>query len=175
MKISRLVSGVLIGILASAPLLPAIAQPASPPVVRPEGKRNKLNLTEAQREQMRQIRDWTRSQIDQVLTADQKQQLQAAREQNKQQLQQGQRPGKGQGQGRQKLNTLNLTDAQKERIRAIRQEARQRQEALLTPEQRQQAESQRQEWQRRRQEQQQLRQQNPNNPNPNNPNPPAAL
>lgn len=86
-----------------------------------------LGLTDAQKSQLQQIRRNTRSQIEAVLTAEQKAQLQAA----KQQAQQG-----GQRQGYKKVwQSLNLTDAQKSQIQAIKNSSRQQMDAVFTPEQ----------------------------------------
>lgn len=85
-----------------------------------------LGLTDAQKSQLQQIRRNTRSQIEAVLTAEQKAQLQAA----KQQAQQGQRP-----QMKKVWQSLNLTEAQKSQIQSIKNSSRQQMDAVFTPEQ----------------------------------------
>lgn len=97
-----------------------------------------LNLTDAQKEQMRQVRESTRTRIEGVLTQAQRDQLNAAKGQQGQ-GQRGQR-----GQRRQVWSSLNLTSEQQAQIRQIRQESKQQMEAILTPEQRQQMEQMRQ-------------------------------
>jgi Spy/CpxP family protein refolding chaperone len=92
-----------------------------------KGSWAELGLTDAQKSQLQQIRRNTRSQIEAVLTAEQKAQLQAA----KQQAQQG-----GQRRGYKKVwQSLNLTDAQKSQIQAIKNSSRQQMDAVFTPEQ----------------------------------------
>lgn len=114
-------------------------QPSNPP----EGLPNKtrLNLTDEQRTQMRQIREETRSQMDSVLTAEQREKLKAA-------------VGQGQGQGRRNMrdvmSQLNLTQEQKDRIKQIQESSRQRMQSIFTPEQMQQMQQMRQNRQNRR-------------------------
>jgi len=83
-----------------------------------------LNLSQQQQDQIAQIRSSTRSQIQQVLTSEQQNQLQAT-------IQAGQKP-------RAAFQSLNLSDQQKNQIKQLWQSARQQMKAVLTPEQRQQ-------------------------------------
>lgn len=137
----------------------AQAQPASttsnPQLILAQGKRNLLNLTDAQKTQMRQIREATRQQIENVLTQEQKDKLRAAREQRREQRgqQQAQQGGQRRGQRGQLWSTLNLTSEQQAQIQRIRQESRQKMQAVLTPEQQQQMQQMRQNRQNRPQQQ----------------------
>ncbi|HEY9639855.1 MAG TPA: Spy/CpxP family protein refolding chaperone, partial [Coleofasciculaceae cyanobacterium] len=84
----------------------------------------RLNLTEDQQAQLKQIRENTRNQVENVLTAEQQQQLQAA-------IAQGQeRP--------EAFRALNLTEAQRIQRHDILKAARQQAKAVLTAEQQQQ-------------------------------------
>ncbi|MBD2185032.1 Spy/CpxP family protein refolding chaperone [Planktothrix sp. FACHB-1355] len=110
-----------------------VAQDSSQPNSKPEGARRRggrgfaaiSGLTDAQKDQLRQIHESTRQQMDAILTAEQREQMRTAREQR-------QRP------------SINLTEDQKTRMRTIREDAKKRMEAVLTPEQRQQLEQMRQ-------------------------------
>jgi periplasmic protein CpxP/Spy len=136
LKISLCLAGLLAFGLSYLPMLPSVAQSVSKSGERAERLANKLNLTEDQKAQMKQIKESTRTRIEAILTAEQKAQLQTAK-------QQGQRK-------REAFKSINLTEAQKEQIRGIRQETQQQMEAVLTPEQRQTLAQMRQERQQRR-------------------------
>jgi Spy/CpxP family protein refolding chaperone len=79
----------------------------------------KLNLTEAQKAQIKSIREAEKNERQSVFTPDQLNQLSSARQNHT-------RPN------------LNLTDAQKQQLHAIRQKYAAQFKALLTPEQQQQ-------------------------------------
>jgi len=109
--------------------LPSYAQPANPNRFgnfSERAKRPQLNLSDAQKQQMRALREKTRQQIQAVLTPAQRSQLESA-------LQSGQSR-------REVMRSLNLSDAQKQQMRAIREESRKQRMAILTPEQRTQLE-----------------------------------
>ncbi|MCY7277113.1 MAG: P pilus assembly/Cpx signaling pathway, periplasmic inhibitor/zinc-resistance associated protein, partial [Phormidesmis sp. CAN_BIN44] len=74
---------------------------------------------------LKTIRDNTRQQVEGVLTSEQRAKLQADRGQ------QGMKRGQG-------WKSLNLSDDQKARIKAIRQASRAQMDSVLTPEQRSQ-------------------------------------
>ncbi len=132
MKIKPLVllpGAIAVLFAAAAPLMPmlthgVVAQAA--PGARPNradkmrGGRawQELNLTDAQKAQMKQVRESAKQRMDTILTSEQKAQLQAARQQR-------QRPN------------LNLTEAQKAQMKAVREDTQRQIEAILTPEQRQ--------------------------------------
>lgn len=111
-----------------------------------QGKWAQLNLTPAQQEQMRQIKAEFRTQMQAILTPEQRAKLEAAKQNS-------------QGQNRQArrgvMESLNLTDAQKAQMRELKQQQKSRMQAVLTAEQRQQLEQMQQEWKQRRQQRQQ--------------------
>lgn len=135
-KITFLLPGVLAFALFGVPMFSAQAQSAPKPMMRAERMENKLNLTDAQKAQMQQIRETTKARMLEVLTDDQKAQLEAAR-------QQGQK-------GKQVFESLNLTEAQQQQMRAIKDEAYQQKLGILNEEQRQMMEQKRQQWEQRR-------------------------
>lgn len=101
-----------------------------------------LNLTDAQKQQMRQLKEETQNLIKDVLTPEQQAQVAAARQQNQ--------PGQNR-QRRNMMKSLNLTEAQKAKIKEIRQAQKAKMGAILTPEQQQQLQQMRSSWQQRRQ------------------------
>jgi Spy/CpxP family protein refolding chaperone len=119
------------------------AQPAAPQVGQPAGAGRSMGkagieLSAEQQAQMEQIRNETRTQIEAVLTPEQRQQWQAA-------MQNGQRR-------RGAMAALNLSEAQRSEIRQIMQSSKDRVTAVLTPEQRQQIEQRMQQWRQQRQQ-----------------------
>ncbi len=128
----------------AAPMLPVVAQVPTPPAGQDQKRGVNLNLTDDQKAQLKQIRESSRSQIDAILTPEQKTQLEAAKQQ-RQAGQQGQKP-------RGMWAALNLTADQKAQIKAIRQDAKQKMDAVLTAEQRQQLEQARQQKRQNRQQ-----------------------
>ncbi len=153
-----LVGAIALGVVATPFVVKAQANHSGQPLIaqaqqrqQHQGKWAKLNLTDAQKEQMRQLRKETRDQIQSVLTQEQKDKIQAMRASR-----QGQN---NQGQNRQEIRkgmaSLNLTDEQKAKIKAIRQAQKARMEAILTEQQKQQLEQMRQEWKQQRQQRQQ--------------------
>lgn len=82
-----------------------------------------LNLTDAQKAQMKVLRESARNEMQQILTADQKAILAAAKKEGKK------------GDRRAIMKSLNLTDAQKAQMKTLRQQQRAKVEAILTPEQ----------------------------------------
>jgi len=120
-------------------------------IILAQNQKNPLNLTDEQKTQMRQIREATRTQIESVLNQEQKDKLRAAKEQRGQQ--QGQQQAQQRGQGREVWASLNLTADQQAQIKRIREESRQKIQAVLTPEQQQQMQQMRQNRQNNRQPQ----------------------
>ncbi len=123
----------------------AQAQPTSPN--RQPGKEfaqkgpwQKLGLTDEQKAKMQEIRRNARAEMEKVLTAEQKEQLKAAMQERINQRSQGE--GRMEGRGRGKKNNpfaaLNLTEAQKTRMREIKESSKQQMEAVLTPAQQEQ-------------------------------------
>ncbi|MBD0344668.1 MAG: Spy/CpxP family protein refolding chaperone [Coleofasciculus sp. Co-bin14] len=104
-----------------------------------QGKWDKLNLSEQQKEQLRQIQQETRAQMQALLTPEQQEQFNTAM-QNRQ--------------GRSGKTALNLSEEQKAQMRQIMEAKKSRMQAILTPAQQQQLEQMRQQSGQRRQQQQ---------------------
>ena len=179
LKLIPVLAGAIALTLAAVPLASQIVQAQSntgtpsqnaPRMKGMKGMRgmNALNLTAEQKAQMQQIRQETKAQIEQVLTAEQRQQLeaakaqwQAARAERQAARAQGQPKPERQaqtGQARERKGpfaNLNLSAEQKTRIQEIKQASRQRMEAVLTAEQRQKLNELKQARQQRQQGQQQ--------------------
>ncbi|MBD2296073.1 P pilus assembly/Cpx signaling pathway, periplasmic inhibitor/zinc-resistance associated protein [Anabaena sphaerica FACHB-251] len=114
-----------------------------------KGPWKKLGLSDAQKARMQEIRSNTRAEIDKVLTTAQKEQLKAAM----QEIQNQRSQGEGRGRGKKDIfASLNLTEAQKTRMREIKESSKQQMEAVLTPAQREQMKQMQQNWKSRRQQ-----------------------
>jgi Spy/CpxP family protein refolding chaperone len=100
----------------------------------------KLNLTEAQKTQMKAIHQGSKTRRDAVFTPEQRALMAKARE-----------AGDRKGVGKQ----LALTDAQKQDLKAIREDTKTQMKGILTPEQQQQMEQMKQQRQQNRQQRQQ--------------------
>ena len=152
-KLMPMLGGLVALSLATAPFIikaqaetPDQPAPAQTTHQHHQGKWDQLNLTDAQKQQLRQIGKETHDQIQAVLTSDQQAQLKAAMQNH----QAGQAH-----QGRQNLwASLNLTDDQKAKIKAIKDAQKARMQALLTPAQQQQLQQMQQQWQQKRQQRQ---------------------
>ncbi len=83
-----------------------------------------VELTETQRRQLREIHRNTRSQIEDVLTSEQRRQLESSRD--------------GSNQGRTAFGQMNLSSEQRSQIQSIMRSAKNRTDSILTPEQREQ-------------------------------------
>jgi Spy/CpxP family protein refolding chaperone len=117
-KLSALIAGIA-----------AIAITAAPTVVQAEPNNSRmngaeLNLTTEQKAQLQQIGQETRSQMESVLTPQQREQLKAN-------ASQAPRTGNRQAATAQ----LNLSDEQISKIQQIRKSSEERMQAVLTPEQ----------------------------------------
>jgi protein CpxP len=138
MKALSLLPGVIALMLAASPVIPAFTNPAfadNSPAAGRVKIWDQLNLTDAQKAQIKQIHEATKQKIDAILTPDQKAQMQTARQQH-------QKP------------KLNLTDAQKAQIKTIRQAAQSQIKAILTPDQQQKLDTLRQQWRQQHPKQQ---------------------
>ena len=124
-----LLPGALALALTATPLRPVAAQTMAAPSGQMQQHGGRLNLTTAQKAQLKQIKSTTHSQINAVLTPAQQAKYASA---------------KNERQERQVWSTLNLTADQKTKIRTIRQSAKQQMDAVLTPAQRQQVQQQQQ-------------------------------
>lgn len=130
-----LLPGTLMFMLAVSPAIPYFSNVAQAQTGHEHKWSDQLGLTDAQKEQIKQIRDNAKQQLDNIFTSDQKTELQQARQQHT------------------KPN-LNLTDDQKAQIKKIRQDSESQINALLTPEQQQKLQQMRQQrWQRHHQQQ----------------------
>ncbi|BAZ16616.1 hypothetical protein NIES4071_84940 [Calothrix sp. NIES-4071] len=129
---------------------PLIAQGEQTPYKK-GGNWANLNLTDTQKQQLRDIKQETRSLIEKVYTPDQLAKLEAA----KSQRQQGQRTNR-----RELMQSLNLNEDQKARIKQIREAQKAKMDSVFTADQKRQLEQQRAQWQQKRQQRQQQQQQN---------------
>ncbi|OUL37445.1 P pilus assembly/Cpx signaling pathway, periplasmic inhibitor/zinc-resistance associated protein [Nostoc sp. T09] len=115
--------------------LVAQAQNTQTPKARKNGIWQQLGLTDAQKSQIQAIRRDTRTQMEAVLTQEQRDQIKAqfqARQAQRGQRQAGQQPGQRPKGG---FAALNLTEAQKAQMKQIMQSSQQKIQAVLTPEQ----------------------------------------
>lgn len=105
---------------------PSIAQfrQSQPGQIQNQNKFAGVELTETQRRQLKEIHRNTRSQIEDVLTSQQRRQLESSRD--------------GGNQGRTAFGQMNLSSEQRSQIQSIMSSARNRTDAILTPEQREQ-------------------------------------
>jgi Spy/CpxP family protein refolding chaperone len=127
LKLMPMLAGAIALTLTSAPLVVKAESPSAITVAqaqKPEKWQN-LNLTPEQRTRMAEIRSQTRSQIEAVLTPQQREQLKATMQESRQKR-------------REAFANLNLTPEQKAQMRQIKQSAKSQFEAVLTPEQQQQ-------------------------------------
>ncbi|HEY9750264.1 MAG TPA: hypothetical protein V6C63_16385 [Allocoleopsis sp.] len=171
LKLIPVLAGAIAMTLAATPIATQVVQAQSNPgtpsqnAPRMKGMKgmNALNLSAEQKSQMQQIHQETKAAIEQVLTAEQRQQLEAAKAQRQatraeRQAARAQGQARPQGAARDRRGpfaNLNLSAEQQTRIQEIKQAARQRMEAVLTEEQRQTLNELKQARQQRRQGQQQ--------------------
>lgn len=159
LKSILLLPGLLVLTLSTLPMIPAVAQTEAAPAVKPQNRPNKLNLTDAQKAQLKAIKDRTTQRImNEVLTDAQRQTYQAA-------LAKGEKP-------RQAMRQLTFDDAQKQKLKAIRQDSRTAMEQFaqtLSPEQRQAWQARRDRMQNRGQRQLNRQQQQQQAPAPTQP------
>jgi periplasmic protein CpxP/Spy len=105
----------------------------------------KLNLSETQKQQMRDLHKETREKIQAVFTDEQKAKLKAAREQGRQ--------GQNRLSRKDIMASLNLTEGQKAKLKEIRQEQKAKMDGILSDVQKAQLEqmrsSRKQGWQQR--------------------------
>jgi len=145
-----LLAGAIALSLSLASTLPAFSQPTGPSAPTEQNRmlrhRNWLNLTPDQQARMERIRQNARSQIDTILTTEQKELLQRDRENRE-----NPRAGERRGMPRPPFASLDLTAEQRSRIEAVMRSSKEQIDALLTPEQRQQMQQHKQQHQQRRQ------------------------
>lgn len=138
-KITSILAGLLALTVTAAPLA-AQAQSEKPNQSSPQQGQNRdrkadVQLTEQQKARLAEIRRNTRTQIEKILTPQQREQMKAAM-QNRQNRRDG-------------FDAMNLSSEQKTQLQAIMRSARSQSEAVLTPQQREQI---RQYMQQRRQQ-----------------------
>ncbi len=142
LKLMPMLVGAIALTLAATPLAVKAQANTSGQMLISEGQKQgrwaALNLTQEQRDQMAQIRQQTRSQIEALLTPEQRDKFKAAMESK-----QGRRAA---------IAAMNLSDAQKTQMRAIKESAKSKIDAILTQEQRQQLQQMRQTRQQQRQQ-----------------------
>lgn len=179
-KLLPLMAGAVSIALSIGSMIPVGAQTTTPtapnaPTERPQRpKPNFLNLTSEQQAQMKQIMESSRAQIDAILTAEQKAQLQAAKANrpnfrpdgngtrpNLTAEQKAQMRANRGDRGPGGFGGLNLTAEQKAQIDAVMQSSKAQMDAVLTPEQRQQKQQFEQQHQQRRQSRSQRTQTSP--------------
>ncbi|WP_341526707.1 P pilus assembly/Cpx signaling pathway, periplasmic inhibitor/zinc-resistance associated protein [Nostoc sp. UHCC 0302] len=145
LKALSLVAGAIALTLTATPFT-VQAQPTSSTLqvaqVPKKGAWQELGLTEAQKTQIRQIRQSFRGQFEVILTPEQKAKLDAAKQarqaRREARQQAGQQPGQQAGQYRRRAKPfadLNLTEQQKAQMRQLRESEKQQIQAILTPEQ----------------------------------------
>jgi Spy/CpxP family protein refolding chaperone len=122
-----------------------------------EGQFKKLNLTAEQKAKIKEIGRNTRAQIEAVFTPEQKTKLQAAMAQRKAEHQAQRQQRQGQRQERREKRgdifaSLNLTQAQKDQMKQIRESSKQQMQAVLTPQQQAQMKQMRENMRSRRQQ-----------------------
>ncbi|MEA5596315.1 P pilus assembly/Cpx signaling pathway, periplasmic inhibitor/zinc-resistance associated protein [Rivularia sp. UHCC 0363] len=123
-KLSFLAGAIALTLTAIPFAAQADISPSSPVIVaqgKKEGGWKKLNLTDAQKAQMQEIKKSSRAEMERILTPEQLQKLQAAKTS-------GEKKGGV-------WKSLNLTDAQKAELKKVRESQKAQFEAILTPEQ----------------------------------------
>ncbi len=127
----------VIGLMfAAAPMIPGLTNPAFADQTHAgkwHGGMNKLNLTDDQKAQIKQIRESASQQMNAIFTSEQKTQLEQARQQHHR-------------------VKLNLTDDQKAQLKAIHESTESQINAVLTPTQQQQLQQMRNDRQQHHQE-----------------------
>jgi periplasmic protein CpxP/Spy len=138
LKNLSLIAGAFALCLSATPFIVNAQQIAQTPTqVKPphNGPFERLGLSEEQKTKIKEIHRNSRTQMEAILTPEQKQQLEAAKQaregQPRQPRGQGERPKKG-------LASLNLTEDQKTKMREIRKSEKNQIQAILTPQQQQQ-------------------------------------
>lgn len=122
LNVTKLLPGLLLAAtLTSVPLIPAFAQSVS--VIAEAKPALNLNLTPAQKAQLKEIQEMTQGNIQKLLTPEQAAQLVEARGKEKS--------------FRKALATIKLTSEQKVNVAEIKKQGRVKEDAVLTDEQRQ--------------------------------------
>ncbi len=130
-------------VVKAAPIAPGQQLLAQAARQQRQGKFANLNLTQEQKDRMRQLRQETQREIEGVLTPQQLEQYKAAMQSRRGMMRNSNgnlaNARQGQQRGRQNVfDSLNLSSSQKDRIQQIRQQSRDRMQSILTREQRDQ-------------------------------------
>ena len=161
LKTLSLIAGTLALTLIATPFAVQAEQNSSSPQAGQEWQKEspakKLNLTPEQKAKIKEIRSNTRTQIEAVLTPEQKTKLQAAmaehKAQRQAQRQQGQEQRReGRGKRGDIFASLGLSTEQKAKMKEIRELSKQQMDAVLTPEQKAQIKQMRENMRSRRQQ-----------------------
>lgn len=156
-KLMPMIGGLIALSIAAAPFI-VKAQAQTPDQSTPtqttprnhHGKWDQLNLSDTQKAQLKTIHEETRTLIKGVLTPEQQTQIQTMMQQHQQNRQAGQQAGKAR---HDRWASLNLTDDQKAKIKAIRDAQKTKMQAVFTPAQQQQLQQMRAQWQQKHQQQ----------------------
>lgn len=139
LKTLSLVAGAIALTLTTIPFAVQAQPTSSSPLllaqVPKKGPWQELGLTDAQKNQIQTIRQNTRTQIEGILTPEQKAQLEAAKQERQAQRQAGQGQRQAGQRSRNKFADLNLTEQQKTQMRQVWESSKQQMQAVLTPEQ----------------------------------------
>lgn len=113
-------------IALSFTIAPSMAQfrQSQPEEIQNQSRFAGVELTETQRRQLREIYSNTRSEIEDVLTSEQRRQLESSRDDG--------------NKGRDAFGQMNLSSEQRSQIQSIMRSAKNRTDEILTPEQREQ-------------------------------------
>jgi periplasmic protein CpxP/Spy len=136
LKTLSLLAGAIALTLTVAPIAVQAQTTSSPMLITEGGKKvpwKSLGLTDKQKADIQTIHRSTRTQIEGILTQEQKDKLKAAFAARQAQSPGGQQGPRQRGQGPWK--DLNLTEQQKAQIKQIRDSSKQQIQAILTPEQ----------------------------------------
>ncbi|HEY9646756.1 MAG TPA: Spy/CpxP family protein refolding chaperone [Chroococcidiopsis sp.] len=126
---AMMVAGLAAIAMLATPLASKVIAQDGPPPGPPMFE--ELNLTESQRTQLEQIHQNTRTQIENLLTEQQRQQVRSA-------IESGSNP-------REAMRAANLTTEQRDQVRSIMEAAREQSQSVFTDEQRAQLEQLREE------------------------------
>jgi periplasmic protein CpxP/Spy len=139
--------------LATGMMSPASAQGMGGRSGMPERLAKELNLSETQKTQLKALKEKTKSQIEGVLTPEQKTKLQAERQQRLAKVKSGEvkRGEHKRGEGHGMFKSLNLSDGQKAQIKSIMKASRTEMENILTEAQKAQLKQKKAQWKAQRQ------------------------
>lgn len=144
LKLMPIITGAILLTAATPFAFKAVAAPGqqlAQTTQQRSARQNQLNLTPEQKEQMRQLHQDTRKQIESLLSSDQLAKYKAAMQNRRGTMQNNSDEISGQSNGNRRQNmlaSLNLSQDQKAKMREIMQNSRTRMSSILTNEQRNQ-------------------------------------